>query len=283
VLHLTAGRGTLVPGPSCRVRFGQLPPGEKVIELWLPQQARTELVGLWADAEVLPPPATGRRRWLHHGSSVSHCPDADSAADTWPVIAASLGGVELINLSLAGNALLDPFVARAVRDEPASLISLKLGLNVVTGASFRLRSFGPAVHGFLDTIREGHPHTPLLVISPVICPPVEDTPGPATLAADGRFAALGACDDIPNGALTVNVVREELMRIVTSRRKLDANLHYLDGRDLFGADDVPDLPDGLHPNSAGQRRMAERFAKIAFTAPGPFSMPESTAEPTDRG
>ena len=42
----------------------------------------------------------------------------------------------------------------------------------------RLRAFTPAVHGFLDTIREGHPTTPLLVVSPILCPIHEDTPGP---------------------------------------------------------------------------------------------------------
>lgn len=109
------------------------------------------------------------------------------------------------------------------------------------------------------------------MVSPVICPPVEDTPGPTTLDADGRFTALGTPDDIPSGALTLNVVRDELTRIVTARSVHDANLHYLDGRDLFGPDDIPDLPDGLHPNIAGHRRIAERFADFAFTHPGPFA------------
>ena len=34
---------------------------------------------------------------------------------------------------------------------------------------------------------------------------------------------------------------------------------------------VDDLPDGLHPNSAGYRRMGERFAARAFTGDGPFA------------
>lgn len=33
----------------------------------------------------------------------------------------------------------------------------------------RERTFRPAVHAFLDTIREGHPDTPVLVISAVAC------------------------------------------------------------------------------------------------------------------
>lgn len=31
----------------------------------------------------------------------------------------------------------------------------------------RLRAYGLAVHGFLDTIRERHPNTPLPVVSPI--------------------------------------------------------------------------------------------------------------------
>lgn len=33
----------------------------------------------------------------------------------------------------------------------------------------RRRAFGPAVHGFLDTIRDGHPTVPLVVIGPLFC------------------------------------------------------------------------------------------------------------------
>ena len=77
----------------------------------------------------------------------------------------TLGGVELINLGLGGSALLDPFTARTMRDTPADLISVKIGINLVNADLMRLRAFIPAVHGFLDTIREGHPTTPLLVVS----------------------------------------------------------------------------------------------------------------------
>ena len=89
--------------------------------------------------------------------------------------------MELINLGLGGSALLDPFTARALRDTPADLISVKIGINLVNTDLMRLRAFTPAVHGFLDTIREGHPTTPLLVVSPILCPIHEDTPGPSAL------------------------------------------------------------------------------------------------------
>ena len=114
-------------------------------------------MALRTDAPVEPVPDPGRRVWLHHGSSISHGSDAESPTTTWPALAAALGGVELINLGFGGSALLDPFIARTMRDTPADLISVKLGINLVNEDLMRLRAFGPAVHGFLDTIRDGHP------------------------------------------------------------------------------------------------------------------------------
>ncbi|RSS25171.1 GDSL-type esterase/lipase family protein [Streptomyces sp. WAC08452] len=260
----------LIPGEPGTVRFAGLPAGMKGIELWLPQQTPTELVALRADGDVLAPLPDGRRRWVHHGSSISHCIEADGPTGTWPVVAAGLGRVEVINLSQAGNALLDPYVARTIRDTPADLISLKVGINIVSLSAFRLRTFGPAVHGFLDTIRDGHPDTPLLLISPVSCPALEETPGPTATGPDGRLAALGDPADVAGGALSLAVVRAELARIAAARQASDPHLHYLDGRELLGPDEADDLADGLHPTATAYRRMGKRFAAHAFATDGPF-------------
>jgi hypothetical protein len=242
----------------------------KNVELWLPQQTPTELVALRADGDVLAPLPDGRRRWVHHGSSISHCIEADGPTGTWPVVAAALGGVEVINLSQAGNALLDPYIARTIRDLPADLISLKVGINIVGLSAFRLRTFGPAVHGFLDTIRDGHPDTPLLLLSPVSCPALEEAPGPTVTGPDGKITALGDPAEVARGALSLTVVRTELARIVAARQTHDPHLHYLDGRALLGPDEAGDLPDGLHPTAAAYRRMGKRFAAHAFATDGPF-------------
>jgi hypothetical protein len=129
------------------------------------------------------------------------------------------------------------------------------------------------VHGFLDTIRDGHPTTPIVVVSPIYCPMHEDTPGPAAPdfaeMAEGRvrFVAVGDPADVAAGKLTLTVIREELSRIVADRSADDRHLSYLDGRELYGAadhDELP-LPDGLHPDAATHVRMGERFAALALT------------------
>lgn len=143
----------------------------------------------------------------------------------------------------------------------------------------RFRALGPAVHGFLDTIRDGHPETPLLVISPIHCPIHEDTPGPGafdleTLAAgELRFRATGDPSERAAGKLTLGVIRDELNRIVSQRSPEDPNLHYLDGRALYGEQDSIELPlpDALHPDTATHHLMGERFARLAFAAGTPLS------------
>lgn len=278
-IDLTTGTAENQPGPACTLRFTDLPDRVKDVEIWLPHNETTELVALRTDAPVEPVPDRGRRVWLHHGSSISHGSNAESPTGTWPALAASLGGAELINLGFSGSALLDPFTARAMRDTPADLISVKIGINLVNADLMRLRAFAPAVHGFLDTIREGHPGTPLLVVSALHCPIHEDTPGPgafdftALSAGQLRFRATGDPAERASGKLTLGVIRDELSRIVKQRAVDDPNLHHLDGRDLYGEADFAELPlpDQLHPDAATHRRIGERFAKLVFTANGPFT------------
>lgn len=275
VLDMVDGSSERRPGPVGTVRFDGLPDGRKDVEVWLPWNETTELVALRTDAPVEPVTDDGRRVWLHHGSSISHGSNAASPTTTWPALAASIGGVSLVNLGLGGNALLDPFTARVVRDTPADLISLKIGINLVNTDLMRRRAFGPAVHGFLDTVREGRPDTPLLVVSPILCPIHEDTPGPTgPELVDGAvlYRATGDPADRARGKLTLGVVRDELRRIVQQRAATDPLLSYLDGRDLYGPADAEELPlpDALHPDAAGQRRIGERFAAAVFARGGAF-------------
>jgi hypothetical protein len=267
--EFTEGR----PGTA---RFADLPAGDKDIEIWLPHTEITELIALRTDAPVEKAPDNGRKVWLHHGSSISHGSNATHPTAIWPTLAAAHGQVELVNLGFSGSALLDPFTARAMRDTPADLISVKIGINIVNADAMRLRAFVPAVHGFLDTIREGHPTTPLLVVSAILCPVQEDTPGPLMPDLDGGtllFKATGDPAERPLGRLTLTVIREALARVVEQRGADDPNLYYLDGRSLYGEKDHAELPlpDAVHPDPAGHRRIAENFGRLVFGEGGPFA------------
>jgi len=268
-LDMAAGTARHDLGAAGTATFTGLPAHDKTVEIWLPHDETTTLVALGSDAPVGPAERADRPVWLHHGSSLSHGSFAASPTGTWPAVAARAAGVELVNLGLGGSALLDPFLARTLRDTPADLISLEIGINVVNADLMRLRAFVPAVHGFLDTIRDGHPDTPLLVVSPLLCPLHEDTPGPtapdldALRAGELRFVATGDPAEVAAGRLTLSVVRRELAGLVAARAD-DPHLHLLDGLELYDEADHARHPlvDGLHPGPETHREVGERFAGV---------------------
>ena len=245
------------------IEFPNLEARMKTIELWLPHTAIVDLVGLAADRPIIRAPKAAKKVWVHHGSSISHCFEAATPTRTWPAVAAALLGYDVTNLGYAGNAMLDPFIARAIRDEPADLITFKLGINLINGDIMRMRALTPAVHGYIDTVREQHATVPLVVISPILCPIVESRPGPTESDELGRFRTTSP-EPFPSDVLTLERTRTALAKLVENRRANDANLFYLDGRSLFGTADVAagHLPDNLHPDDDGYHLMGERFAQL---------------------
>jgi hypothetical protein len=278
-IDMTTGAVEHREGPPVTLRFADLGSDPKDVEIWLPHDEATLLVDLRADAPIEAAAPTGRPVWVHHGSSISHGSNAGHPTGTWPALAARLGGVELVNLGFSGSALLDQLAARTIRDLPADLISVKIGINLVNTDAMRLRAFRTAVHGFLDTVRDGHPSSPLLVVSPILCPIHEQVPGPTAMELSGlaygqlRFSAAGDPAEVAAGKLTLEVIRGELARIVAERATTDPHLHLLDGRELYGEQDHAELPlpDDLHPDAAGHERMGERFARLALAPGGPLA------------
>ncbi|MFI9560950.1 SGNH/GDSL hydrolase family protein [Nonomuraea endophytica] len=248
----------LSPGPPETVRFDDLPAGDKDVEIWLPHSATVELRTLGSDAPLLVPTRPPGVAWVHYGSSISHGLEALAPTLTWPAVAALTAGAALTNLGFGGNAVLDPEVARAIRDTPADLITLKVGIIIVGPASMRERTFVPAVHGFLDTIREGHPDTPVVLVSPTPFAELETMAGPT--APDPETGHQHVLGSPGAGALTLTGVRTLLARVVDVRA--DPALHYLDGRELLGPDEARSLPDGLHPDPAAHLRMGERAVRL---------------------
>jgi GDSL-like Lipase/Acylhydrolase family len=263
-------RAQVGQAPVATVVLNDLPGRDADIEIWLPYGEVTTLVALRADAPVSPSRAAHGPRWVHHGSSISHGANADNPTGTWPVVAARRTGYDLVNLGFSGNAVLDPFTAQAIRDQAADLITLKIGINVVNHDCMRLRAFRPAVEGFLDIVRDGDPATPLVVISPILCPMVEDCPGPTEIDPSSPddaivFRTLGRPEELAHDKLSLRSIRQVLREVVDRRCAAgDTALTYLDGLELYGEaewESFP-MPDLLHPDDAGQRHIGERFAAL---------------------
>ena len=263
-------RAQVSEAPEATVVVNGLPGRDADVEVWLPYGEVTTLVAMRADAPVAPPATAIGPRWVHHGSSISHGANADAPTSTWPVVAARRAGLDLVNLGFSGNAVLDPFTAQAIRDQPADLITVKIGINVVNHDCMRLRAFRPAVEGFLDIVRDGHASTPLVVISPILCPMVEDCPGPTEIDPSSPddalvFRTTGRPEQLAHDKLSLRVIRQVLCDVVDRRRAAgDTSLIYLDGLELFGEAEWESLPmpDLLHPDDAGHRHIGERFAAL---------------------
>lgn len=227
-----------------RFRFDGLPAGEKLLELWLPQFGpfRLHSLHLSPGASVLPHQET-RPRWVTYGSSITQCRGAASPTQTWPAIVARCLGFDLHCLGVGGECHLDQVMARTIRDRRADVVSLQLGINVQGGSTLNLRTFRPAIIGFVQTIRDGHPDIPIICRSPVFSPPREETPN-----------AVG---------MTLQIARQEVRAAVeTLREHGDANLDYINGLDVLGYEDAHLLPDQLHPNAEGYRLMGQRYTPL---------------------
>ena len=226
-----------------RFAFEGLPPGEKLIELWLPQIGEFRLGELeLSDGATVTPYDDPRPRWITYGSSITHCRTAERPSQTWPAIVARKHGLNLTCLGYGGNCHLEPMIARVIRDLPADFISMKVGINVQGSGSLNLRTFGPAIIGFVEIIREKHPDTPFVVVSPIYSAPREETPNAVGFSLQGmREEVAGAVDAIQAHG--------------------DSNIHYVDGLKLFGPEHVHLLPDQLHPDAEGYKILGHNFLR----------------------
>ncbi|MCL4545524.1 MAG: GDSL-type esterase/lipase family protein [Chloroflexi bacterium] len=219
----------------------ELPPGDKRIELWLPQHGHFRLQSLQIDSDAtIAPVAESSPRWITYGSSITQCRQAASPTKTWPAVVARALGLDLTCLGFGGQCHLDPMIARLIRDLPADYLSMCVGINIYGAASLSPRTFKSAIIGFVAIVRERHPVTPFIVMSPICSPTREDTPD-----------AVG---------FTLKGMREEVAGAVEILRSAgDQHLHYVDGLTIFGSELAHFLPDGLHPNAEGYIRLGERF------------------------
>ncbi|MDF2923465.1 MAG: family lipase [Paenibacillaceae bacterium] len=231
----------LEPGETI-VTFRGLEKGEKVIEVYLPQNAPVIVKALYIDEGASWHIAEDcRAKWITYGSSITQCNGAFSPARTWPALVARRFGLHLTCLGYGGNCHLEPMVARMIRDLQADVISLCPGINIYGGGgSLTKRTFQAAVIGFVQIIRDKHPETPIVLMSPIWAPRCEETKNAVGFTLQEMRAEIG-----------------EAAAIMTALG--DSHLHYVNGLAIFGASLAGHLPDQLHPNGQGYTLLGQNF------------------------
>ncbi|MEV7419765.1 GDSL-type esterase/lipase family protein [Streptomyces sp. NPDC089919] len=182
-----------------------------------------------------PPPA---RRWVVHGDSITEGWWSTRPAHGWPAVAGRELGVDTVNLGYAGAARGELPTAEQLASLPADLLTLAFGTNCWSRVPYSAALLYETTRVFLELVRQGHPVTPLLLLSPVLRPEAESVPN-----------KLGA---------TLGELRAAMERAVRERILAgDRRLALLPGRDLLTP---AHLADGLHPNDAGHALLGTAVA-----------------------
>ena len=149
-----------------------------------------------------------------------------------------------MNLGYAGSARGEIVSAQQLATLDAAVVSISHGTNCWSRIPFSTAMFREQTRAFLTVVRAGHPETPIVVTSPILRPDAETTPNDLGATLDDLRVAME------------EVVRE---RIAGG----DERIALVEGRDLVGADD---LPDGVHPGDHGHTVLAAAFGDAIAAA-----------------
>lgn len=211
-----------------------------------PPQAHSPLVlGLRALGGSISPTAP-RPRWLVHGDSITEGWWSTRPAHSWPAVVGRMLGLDTVNLGYAGAARGELATAEQLSALPADLITLAFGTNCWSRNPCSATLLYETTRAFIELVRQGHPDTPLLLVSPVLRPDAEATANRlgATLAELRTAMEEAVRDRIGNGS-------------GYGSGSGDRRLALLPGRDLLRPEQ---LADGLHPNDEGHAALAAAVA-----------------------
>lgn len=221
---------------TVRLQVGE---GEEPATLYLPEGMRPTVLALRPEGGEIRP-AARQRRWLCYGDSIVEGWRASEPARAWPHVVSRRVDLDVVNLGYAGAARGEVASAQEIATLAGDLVSVAHGTNCWSRTPHSADLFAAGLHAFLDLVRTGHPETPIVAISPILRLDAESTPN-----------VLGA---------TLAELRDAFETVVEERQKRgDARLGLVSGRDL-----VPEgnLPDGIHPDDEGHRRMAEALGPV---------------------
>jgi lysophospholipase L1-like esterase len=225
-----------------RLRLGSITP-QQPATIYLPEGMLPVVRSLTAvHGEIAPAPP--KPRWLVYGDSTTQGWIASGPAQAWTAIAARKAGLDLVNLGYARSGRGEIASAEQMAALDAEVITLSYGTSCWSRVPHSTAMIEAGLDAFLDVLRQGHPDTPTIVMSPLVRPEGEVEPN-----------RLGA---------TLEEIRRTI-ELVTRWRigEGDENLALLPGRDLI---DEGYLSDGIYPGDEGHKRIAAAVAKYLLAA-----------------
>jgi lysophospholipase L1-like esterase len=225
-----------------RLRLGATS-AERPATIYLPEGMLPVVRSLTAvHGEIAPAPV--EPRWLAYGDSTTQGWIASGPAQAWAAIAARKAGLDLVNMGYAQSGRGEIASAEQMAALDAEVITISYGSSCWSRVPHSAAMMEAGFEAFLDVIRQGHPETPIVVMSPILRPDGEQEPN-----------RLGATlDDIRHAIESVT-----RWRILEG----DGNLALLSGRDVI---EERHLTDGIYPGDEGHKRIAAAVGKFLFAA-----------------
>jgi lysophospholipase L1-like esterase len=211
--------------------------------VYLPEGMRPSVLALRAlGGEIVPAPR--EPRWLCYGDSIAEGWCASEPAGAWPHVAARQQGLDVVNLGYAGAARGELASAEELAQLPADVISIAHGTNCWTRTPHSSELFAAGLRAFLALVRAGHPHTPVVAISPILRADAESAPN-----------QLGA---------TLAELRVAFERTIEAACSAgDEALDLVRGLPLLPRER---LPDGIHPDDDGHAQLARAIGPVLRAA-----------------
>ena len=199
-------------------------------------EVRVFAVGLDSEAELGAPPAFALKRPIVcYGSSVLQGTGAAHPSHTYPAAAARRLNLDFVNLGFGGAGKAEVEVVALVNQLDACCYLFDLGKSYGAPKPERYTRM-------LDTIRASHPEVPIFCVTPIYSTKEANEPDYKKRSED---------------------LRSLMRQAATERRQAGDKLMFVvEGLDLFGEPDKALFNDPLHPNDAGNERMAERLAPV---------------------
>ncbi len=265
--HLVCEEDAVLGDGITRLQLGDGRPDKPAV-IYLPegmQPVVSSITGVNGDIA----PAPTLPRWIAYGDSVTQGWIASGPAQGWAAIAARKARLDLVNFGYASAGRGEIVSAEHIAEIDADVVSIAYGTMCWARTPHSTAMVEAGLHAFLDVVRQGHPTTPVVVMSPILRPDAEELAN-----------RLGA---------SLSDIRATIESVVEQRMDTgDDLLALLGGADIITADH---LADGIHPGDEGHKRLAIAAAKVLTAVTRPLEEPatagdaisKSTADQMDSG
>ena len=202
------------------------------ITLYLPVYSNVKVLAIGTDSEAAfdkPLPFALDKPVVFYGSSITQGGCASRPGMSYQAIIGRNLNIDIVNHGYSGNGMGEPEMAQILADIDAACYVIDFGVNLPS-----VDSLGKVYGPFMDILCQKHPHTPIIVVTPIFQTHEFWGPAKPTFMRD--------------------IVRKEVARL---RNAENYNILLVEGFELLGPDMADGLVDGVHPNDLGFQSMAE--------------------------